>query len=120
MEIRFPFGIDRRGRSAISGLDAHIRDLIEQILFTVPGERVNRPDFGAGLNRLLFAPNSPELAAATEATVRGELQRWLADRIQVEAVAVKSVESTLNVTVSYAVRRTGERVTATFSREATS
>jgi len=117
MEIRFPFGIDRRGLTASSGPDAHIRDLIEQVLFTMPGERVNRPEFGAGLDRLLFAPNSPELAAATEATVRSSLQRWLADRIQVEAVVVESVESALTVTVRYVMRRTGERATATFSRE---
>ena len=119
MEIRFPYGIGRHGRTLSSGADDHIRDLIEQILFTVPGERVNRPEFGAGLDRLLFAPNSPELATAVEATVRGALQRWLADRIQVEAVAVEALESTLTVTVRYAVRRTGEQVTASFSREGT-
>ena len=48
----------------------HVRDLIEQVLFTTPGERVNRPTFGSGLLQLVFAPNSDALAAATEMTVQ--------------------------------------------------
>ena len=64
MNIDFPFHFDDRGRTATTTLDDHVRDLIEQLLFTSPGERVNRPDFGAGLLQLVFAPNSAELAAA--------------------------------------------------------
>ena len=66
--------------------DDHIRDLIEQVLFTAPGERVNRPNFGSGLLQLVFAPNSDELAAATQFLVQGALQQWLGDLIQVEGV----------------------------------
>lgn len=117
MDIAYPYRIDGRGRSAEAAIDDHIRQLIEQVLFTTPGERVNRPDFGAGLLKLVFAPNSPELAAAAEVTVQGALQRWLDELIVVENVNVESVESTLRVLVRYMVRRTQDRQTASFSRE---
>jgi len=117
MQIDFPFHLDGRGRSATTGDDDHIRDLIEQLLFTVPGERVNRPDFGCGLLQLVFAPNSEELAAATQFLVQGALQQWLGDLIQVEAVEVAPEEATLRVSVTYTVRRSQQRQTAAFSRE---
>jgi hypothetical protein len=117
MQIAYPFDVDGRGRSAEAGEDEHIRQMIEQVLFTAPGERVNRPDFGSGLLQLVFAPNSEELAAATQATVQGALQRWLGEVIRVEAVRVESVESTLRVTVRYVVQRSEERQVARFSRE---
>lgn len=117
MNIDFPSHFDGRGRTAETGYDDHIRDLIEQVLFTAPGERVNRPDFGSGLQQLVFAPNSDELAAATQFLVQGALQQWLGDLIQVEAVEVESEDSTLRVKVQYVVRRNQQRQTASFTRE---
>jgi hypothetical protein len=117
MQIAFPCHLDGRGRSAEATEDEHVRQMIEQVLFTAPGERVNRPEFGTGLLQLVFAPNSPELAAATQATVQGALQRWLGEVIRVEAVQIESVESTLRVTVRYVVQRTEERRVERFSRE---
>jgi phage baseplate assembly protein W len=76
MDIDFPFAFDQRGRTASTGESDHVRDLIEQLLFTNPGERVNRPDFGTGLTQLIFAPNSPELAAAVQFTLQAALERW--------------------------------------------
>ena len=108
-EIGHPYRIDSAGRTASASEDAHIRQLVEQLLFTEPGERVNRPDFGGGLRRLVFAPNSPEVASATEYLVQGALQRFLGDRVQVEAVKVNNVEERLEVTVQYRVVRTQER-----------
>ncbi|MEA3323755.1 MAG: GPW/gp25 family protein [Euryarchaeota archaeon] len=116
MRINYPFRIDGRGRTASTDHDAHIRDLIEQVLFTAPGERVNRPDFGSGLMQLVFAPNSDELATATQFLVQGALQQWLGDLIQVEAVEVLSEDSALNVTVQYIVRRNQQRQVAQFTR----
>ncbi|HEU5099889.1 MAG TPA: GPW/gp25 family protein [Roseiflexaceae bacterium] len=107
--IDFPYQFDTRGRTATAGGDDHIRDMIMQVLFTAPGERVNRPDFGSGLLQLLFAPNSDELATATQFLVQGALQRWLGDLIVVEAVAVESDEGLLRVTVQYTVRRSQQR-----------
>ena len=116
MQINYPFRIDGRGRTASTDQDAHIRDLVEQVLFTTPGERVNRPDFGSGLMQLVFAPTSDELATATQFLVQGALQQWLGDLIQVEAVEVLSEEATLNVTVQYIVRRNQQRQVAQFTR----
>ncbi|MCB0039347.1 MAG: GPW/gp25 family protein [Caldilinea sp.] len=116
MDIDFPFRIDARGRTAETGRDDHVRDLIEQVLFTSPGERVNRPDFGSGLLQLLFAPNSPEMATATQFLVQGALQQWLSDDLTVESVVVESQDSTLRVAVQYVVRRTGERRADLFER----
>jgi hypothetical protein len=107
-QFGYPFHIDDSGRSAGAGEDAHVRQLIEQLLFTEPGERVNRPEFGAGLRRLLFSGNSPEVASATEYLVQGALQRFLGDRVQVEAVQVSSNEERLEITVKYRVLRTQE------------
>lgn len=116
MNIDFPFHFDSRGRTATTGDDDHIRDMIEQFLLTNPGERVNRPDFGSGLLQMVFAPNSPELASALQFTIQAGLQRWLGDLIQVQALEVTSEESTLRVLVQYLVRRTGESRTETFER----
>ncbi len=117
MNIDYPFHFDTRGRTAATGDDDHIRDMIEEVLFTSPGERVNRPDFGSGLMQLVFAPNSDELATATQFLVQGALQQWLGNLIQVEGVEVESQDSTLRVTITYLVRRNQQRQTAQFSRE---
>jgi phage baseplate assembly protein W len=106
----------RAGRTAETDDAEHIRDLIEQVLFTSPGERVNRPTFGSGLMQLVFAPNSDTLAAATQLAVQGALQQWLGDLIVVESVQVENVDSTLKVQVQYIVRRTQERQAAAFQR----
>jgi uncharacterized protein len=115
-QVDYPFSFDTRGRTSDTAADDHIRDLIEQVLFTSPGERVNRPTFGCGLNQLVFAPNSPELAAATQFLVQGALQQWLGDLIVVDSVQVESVDSTLRVTISYVVRRTQTPQTAVFTQ----
>ncbi|HYN19749.1 MAG TPA: GPW/gp25 family protein [Thermoanaerobaculia bacterium] len=116
MQIDYPFRIDSRGRTAATGEEEHVRDLLEQVLFTSPGERVNRPDFGCGLLQLVFAPNSDALAAAVQFTVQGALQQWLGERIQVEAVDVAAEDSRLTVKVAYRLQN-GERRTAELSRE---
>ncbi|NGO13555.1 GPW/gp25 family protein [Streptomyces sp. HC44] len=108
-DIAFPFRADRRGRTAHAGRDEHVRDLIEQVLFTSPGERVMRPDFGCGLLDLVFAPNSPELTSTLELSVQASLQRWLGDLIDVEALDVVSEDNVVRVYLSYAVRATGTR-----------
>jgi phage baseplate assembly protein W len=107
--LDYPFHIDGRGRTAGTDEDDHIRDLIHQVLFTNPGERVNRPDFGCGLKQMVFMPNSDALAAATQMLVQGALQRWLETVIQVERVTVEAQDEKLFVTVVYSKRSTGER-----------
>jgi phage baseplate assembly protein W len=112
----YPFRIEGQGRTARADFEAHIRDMIEQVLFTTPGERVNRPDFGSGLMQLVFAPSSDELATATQFLVQGALQQWLGELISIETVQVTSQDSTLEVVVQYTIRQNQQRQTAQFSR----
>lgn len=116
--IDFPFHFSPLGRTATANPEKHIRNLIEQLLFTNPGERVNRPDFGSGLQQLIFAPNSPELATALQFTMKASLQRWLGDVIDVQALEVESQDAILRIVVQYGIRLTGEQRTETFERGA--
>jgi phage baseplate assembly protein W len=116
MQIDFPYQIDRQGHTASTGDEAHIRDMLEQVIFTMPGERVNRPTFGSGVMQLVFEPNSEELATAVQFLIQGSLQQWLGELIVVEAVQVTSQESTIEVLVQYLLRRTQQRRIERFSR----
>src|SRR3954462_9424341 len=98
MNVDFPLRFDGRGRTAEADRDHHIRDMIEQLLFTAPGERVNRPTFGSGVLQLVFAPNSDALAAATQLSVQAALQEWLADRVVVQDVTGDAIDSPLTAT----------------------
>ena len=106
MDIAYPWHIDAGGRTAAAARADHIRQLIEQVLFTTPGERVNRPTFGSGLMQLVFSPNSSELATATQFLVQGALQQWLGDVIVVRNVDVRSEDAVITVTVDYLIRET--------------
>jgi len=98
--VNFPYQFDGRGRTK-DALDLYVRQLVEQVLFTSPGERVNLPDFGSGLLQLPFAPNSIELAAATQFTVQAALQKWLSHYVKVQSVVATANEGQLTVTVAY-------------------
>lgn len=101
MDIDFPYRIAVNGRTASIGRSDHIRDLIKQVLFTTPGERVNRPTFGSGLNQLIFEPNSVELISTVQFLVKGSLQEWLSDVIEIGEVNIEVSDSTLNVHIHY-------------------
>ncbi|RQO54779.1 hypothetical protein DBR47_22190 [Paucibacter sp. KBW04] len=113
--LDFPYHFDGRGRTAISGAADHVRDLIEQVLFTAPGERVMRPDFGSGLAALLFEPNSSPLAAATQVLVQSALQQHLAHLIAVHGVEVRNEEGALKVDVRYSLLSDRQLQEASFS-----
>jgi phage baseplate assembly protein W len=104
VNLALPLSFDHRGRTAESTDERYIRDLIEAVLFTAAGERVMRPEFGSGVSQLLFQPNSPELASATEMLVQGALTQWLSEVITVAAVRVEAEDSILRVTVGYTQR----------------
>ena len=99
--LGFPLRLDARGRTALVSEEDYLRGLIENVLFTRPGERVNRPDFGSGVDRLVFAATDDAVAHSTQALVHGALQQWLGDLIRVENVTVTAVDSTLEVVVEY-------------------
>ena len=113
MNVNFPYQLDGRGRTLDPQGD-YLRQLVEQVLFTSPGERVNLPDFGSGLLQLPFAPNSMEMAAATQFTVQGALQKWLSAYIKVISVVASAQESRLTVSVTYAPLNTDVTEVQTF------
>ncbi len=115
-ELDYPYHFDSRGRTATTDEDEHVRDLIEQVLFTAPGERVNRPTFGSPVMQLVFGAASEEVATATQFLVQGALQQWLADRAKIEAVGVTAEDSTLTVTIEYRVLGDDQSRTTQFSR----
>jgi uncharacterized protein len=114
MNVDYPYHFDGRSRTATAAEDNHVRDMIEQVLFTQPGERVNRPEFGSGLLQLVFEPLADELAATVQFMVQGALQQWLGELIATDEVRVETEGSTLRVVVSYSLRRTGEQRSDTF------
>src|SRR3954468_22166888 len=105
--LDFPYHIDGRGRTAVTDDADHVRDLIEQVLFTSPGERVMRPDFGSGLLAMVFEPDSTALAATMQMLVQGALQQHLGSLIAVNAVEIEAADATLNVTVRYVLLSDG-------------
>lgn len=118
MNIDYPWHFDDRGRTATTGDDAHIRDMLEQLIFTSPGERVNRPEFGSGIMQLVFAPNSPEVATGLQFSVQAAIQRWMSDLIELQHLSVVSEEARLSVDIRYLVRRTGRPQEITLTRDA--
>ena len=116
MNIDYPYHFDVRGRTALADQPDHIEDMIEQFLFTAAGERVMLPEFGSGLMQMVFAPNSPEVAAALQFTVQGGLQRWLGDVIEIRDLVVESEDAVLRVRLVYSIRRTQQTRTRVFER----
>lgn len=117
MEVGFPLLIDGRGRLVSPDYDDHVRQMIELVLFTAPGQRVNRPDFGCGLLRLVFAPRNAETIAAVQFQTQSQLNQWLGHVIETRSVTVDLLgENALRVVVRYLVRRSGREKTATFDR----
>jgi phage baseplate assembly protein W len=114
LNIAFPYQFDGRGRTAEAATADYVTQLVEQTLFTSPGERVNLPDFGSGLLQLPFAPNSTEMAAATQFAVQGALQKWLGGYLKVQSVTASAQESVLTVTVSYVLLATDVTQVQTF------
>lgn len=115
MNLDYPYHFSHAGRTAETDEAEHVRDLIEQVLFTAPGERVMRPDFGSGVAQLVFALNSIEVAGATQMLVLGALQKWLGEKIAVLEVRAEPIDAELRVTVRYQRVRDGRVVTEIFA-----
>ncbi len=119
MHVHFPFMLDGRGRVADASHDDHVRQLIEQVLFTAPGERVNRPDFGCGLLRELFGPGNEEERIATRFLVQQALITWLGELIEVKSVELIHRGERLEVVVEYTDVETRRQHAATYEVSAT-
>jgi len=110
--LKYPYGVDGSGIPNTTTADDHLRDLILQVLFTNPGERLNLPDFGVGVQRLVFEPSDLTLRSSAQFLISTNLQRWLGDRINVEQVNVSSVtgdESTVTIEIVYSALATRQR-----------
>lgn len=114
MNVSFPYQFDGRGRTQEATLNDYINQIVEQVLFTSPGERVNLPDFGSGLLQLPFAPNSVEMAAATQFSVQAALQKWLGSYVKVQSVVASAQDAVLTVTVTYTPLNTDVTQVQTF------
>lgn len=99
----FPYRISATGTTTQTDRDGQIRDMVEQVLFTRKGERINRPEFGAGMHEMLFSENAPEIAAAAQHMVQAALQQWLAEVIEIRAVRAEAIENLLRVHVVYSL-----------------
>jgi phage baseplate assembly protein W len=118
VDVDVPFRFDDSGRTAAPpDLAGHVRDMIEMLLFTSPGERLNRPDFGTGLLQMVFAPAAPEVAATIEYLTHGAVTRWLSGLVEVHELRVTIIGSALQVDLEYSVSATGQRRRDTFRRE---
>ena len=117
--IKYPFAIDAGGARAAeeSDYEAYIRQLIRQVLMTAPGERINRPSFGAGVRRMVFAPNNPATASLTQTLIYQALSQWLSSVIKVEEISVTAENETLFITIHYLVIQRG--VTRVLNEEVT-
>lgn len=118
MSIDYPFHAGNKGRIATADADKHLRDGIEQILFTNPGERVNLPEFGCGLRNFIFEGNNEIIAATLQFTVIQNLERWMGDFIIVNKVTVKNMEETLHIEVIFTKKETQERKRVEFTERA--
>lgn len=116
-QAAFPLAFDASGHTAQTTGNDHITDLIEQVLFTSPGERVNRPTFGSGLLQTVFAPAGDAMSATLNVVVQSALQQWLGSLISVGQVTVASQDSKVTVNVSYTVRLSQQSFEAQLSRE---
>lgn len=113
--LDFPFDFDGSGRSAPTDADDHVRDMIYQLLFTNPGERVNLPDFGCGVLQMVFRPNSDVLAAASQLLIQGSIQQWLGDIVAVQQLEVTAIDEKLQILLVYIRKDTGQQVQLTFT-----
>lgn len=116
MHTRFPYQISETGSTATNERAEYLRGLIEQVIFTAPGERVNRPTFGSGVYQLVFEPNNVELAATVQFLIASALQQWLGDLIEVGEVRVSTDNSSLSVLVTYRELLATTTTEVTFNR----
>jgi phage baseplate assembly protein W len=114
--LEFPFQVSERGVAAAAGRNDVIRQQLEQLLMTMPGERVNRPDFGCGVQRLVFAGASPEAAAAAEYVIATAIRKYMAELIRLDAVRVTVDEAQMFIDILYTLLDSGAELAASFTQ----
>jgi len=112
--LDYPYSVSSTGVPKLTGPDDHLRDLVLQVLFTIPGERVNLPEFGVGVQQLVFAPSNDMLRASAQFLISSNLQRWLGDRIdqiQVGVTSQEGEEEVVVIEITYMLKATQQRQT---------
>jgi phage baseplate assembly protein W len=114
--LSFPFQVGDTGIPRVSGPGGILREQLELLLFTLPGERLRRPAFGCGVQRLVFEGASAEVVAAAEHTIRRGVRAEMDDLLVLDAVRVRADGPTLRIDILYTVRATGEERAESFRR----
>ena len=105
--MAYPFRLTRTGPATSTRME-HIREQVEQVLFTSPGERVFRPEFGFGARQHVFEPNAPQLHELVQTRLFGSLAEALAGEVEqrtlrVEVEAPADAPERLLVRISYVI-----------------
>lgn len=113
--LAFPFRMDGAA-PALATRSAHIRGQIEQVLFTLPGERVFRPEFGAGVKALVFEPNDTPLWQITKRRLLSSLAEALKGEVDPKSIEVEVTggEASLSISVAYTLAAVGHRESQQF------
>ncbi len=100
--LKFPFSVGKDGPKTSSRSD-HVREQIEQVLFTSPKERVFRPEFGVGVRRLVFEPNNAALRNATLKRLNASLAEALHGEVDPRTleIDVSNEDEKLIIHISY-------------------
>lgn len=115
--LSFPFHVGTDGRTAqVNALDEHVKDELIQLLLTSQGERLFLPEFGAGLNRLVFEPAGEAMRGMTKAMVTQAISKWLGERITLEALAIEIEESKIEVEIKYRIAGSEDSKVMRFQR----
>jgi hypothetical protein len=116
MQIAYPYKFAPQSGTAVADDRSHIKQMLELLLFTMPGERVNRPDFGCGVQRIVFAPVGTEIEFTLQRLIESEIQRWLGDLLRLRNLEIRAEEATLFARLEYELIAEGSIVTEQFAR----
>lgn len=109
--LTFPYQIDTAGHTATSDLAEYVEALVRLVLETSPGERVNRPTFGAGLENMLFEGLNSALAAAAETLIRGKIVQFLGDVLTIDTLTTQASGESLTISLTYTINASAEQTT---------
>ncbi len=113
MYLAYPYRIDFSGRTATVDVQAYVQGLIESMLLTSPGERVNRPTYGGGLMQYVFAPADGQLVGAAETLIRTAVVQWLGDVLTLQSLTVAAEPAEIVITLAYLINASQQSVTQT-------
>jgi phage baseplate assembly protein W len=107
--LSYPFRIGPNGRPVqVTSIEEHIRDELEQLLLTSPGERLFLPEFGVGLQKLSFGNLNESNLALAKTVFTEKLAKWLGNRIIPDELELEVVNDKINLKLRYRIRETND------------